>query len=74
MTFRDMCAHVGIKENDLYNNEDNTQEKADDHDDDKESRIDIEEDMAKNDNPENAFDKEGDVEVFKKALKIVTTK
>ena len=28
MTFHDMCAQMGITENDLYNNEDNTQEEA----------------------------------------------
>ena len=55
VTFHDMCTQMGIAENDLYNNKDNTQEEADDDD---KSRIDTEEDVAEDVNSE------GYVEMF----------
>ena len=61
MTFYNMCAQMGITENKLYNNEDNTQKEADDYD---KSRIDAEEHVAEDNNCENAVNGKGNMEVF----------
>ena len=71
MSFRNLCALMGITENDLYNNEDKIEE-ADDND---EFGINTEENMAENDDGDNTVDDKGNVEmVEEKGEKIATMK
>ena len=56
--FFDMYAPIGLTKNNTYDIENNTQEEADD---DEESRIDTEKDVAENNNREIAVDDERDV-------------
>ena len=55
VTFCDMYAPMGLTKNNLYDNENNTQEEANDDD---EPRIDTEQDVAEDNNRQIAVDDE----------------